>query len=172
MGLAKEDEAMLTLRTGWLRLPDSVALGFQLAAMQEKNKNWADAISTYREILKLRPDDVRALNQLAWLLAEQKIDLEGALAAADRACKLDLGNVVTQDTRAWVLFQQENYPDARKELEQLVKSAPDLPYIQYHWGLALWKTGDASGARAALQKSKRRLRSTRSLSKPKKSKSC
>jgi putative PEP-CTERM system TPR-repeat lipoprotein len=152
LGLAKEDEAMLTLRTGWLRLPQSVVLGFELAAMQEKGKSWTDAISTYREILKIRPDDVRALNQLAWLLADQKIDLEGAFAAADRACKLDLGNVATQDTRAWVLFQQENFPDARKELEQLVKSAPDQPYIQYHWGLALWKTGDAAGARAALQK--------------------
>ncbi len=152
MGLGKEDEAMLTLRTGWLRLPQAIVLGLRLAAIQEKNKNWAEAVSTYREILKIQPDHMRSLNQLAWLLAEQKTDLDDALQAADRACKLDLGNIAALDTRAWVLFQKENFPKARKELEQIVKAAPDQPYVQYHWGLALWKTGDASGAKAALQK--------------------
>ena len=152
MGLGKEDEAVLTLRTGWLRLPQALALGFQLAAIQEKNKSWPEAVSTYREILKIRPDHMRALNQLAWLLASQKTDLKDALQAADRACELDLGNIAALDTRAWVLFQKENFSEAHKELERLVKAAPDQPYVQYHWGLVLWKMGDAAGAKAALQK--------------------
>jgi len=152
VGLGKQDEALLTLRTGWLRLPKALALGYQLAATHEQNKNWTEAVSTYREILKISPENVRALNQFAWLLAEQKTDLDAALQAADQACKLDLGNIPALDTRAWVLFQKENYPEARKELGQLVKAAPDQPYVQYHWGLSLWKTGDAAGAKAALQK--------------------
>lgn len=152
MGLAKEEEAILTLRTGWLRAPKALGLGLKLAAIQESRRNWPEAISTYREILKTQPDHRRALNQLAWLLAQQETDLDEALQLSERACKLDLGNVAALDTRAWILYLQQKFPEARKELEQLIRAAPDQPYVRYHWGLVLWKTGDAPGAKAVLSK--------------------
>jgi tetratricopeptide (TPR) repeat protein len=152
MGLAKEEEAILTLRTGWLRAPKALGLGFRLAAIQEKKNNQAEAISTYREILKTEPGHRRALNQLAWLLAQQQTNLDEALQLADEVCKKDLGNIAALDTRAWILYSQQKFPEARKELEQLIRAAPDQPYVQYHWGLALWKTGDAPGAKAVLTK--------------------
>ncbi|MBV9462835.1 MAG: tetratricopeptide repeat protein, partial [Verrucomicrobiae bacterium] len=150
-GLGKNDEAATTLRTAWLRLPQHLDFGFQLAALQEKS-NPTEAALTYREILKIQPENPRALNQLAWLLSQPNGDLKEAASLAQRACKSAPDSAACADTRAWIEYQRGDFAAALGTLKAWSKKPPADPYWQLHWGLALWKNNQPAQAKAALQK--------------------
>lgn len=68
--------------------PTLNAAHFVLAGLYERNRNFDRAIERYNTILKNREDDVRALNNLAYVLAVEKRELQQALALAERAYNL------------------------------------------------------------------------------------
>jgi uncharacterized protein (TIGR03790 family) len=68
--------------------PTLNAAHFVLGGLYGRNGEFDRAIDRYRTILKTRQDDVRAMNNLAYILAVEKRDLREALEHADRAYKL------------------------------------------------------------------------------------
>lgn len=68
--------------------PTLNAAHFVLGGLYERNGEFDRAIERYRTILKTRQDDVRAMNNLAYVLAVEKKDLQEALTLADRSYKL------------------------------------------------------------------------------------
>jgi uncharacterized protein (TIGR03790 family) len=68
--------------------PTLNAAHFVLGGLYERDGQFDRAIERYRTILTTRHDDVRAMNNLAYILAVEKRQLQEALTLADRAYKL------------------------------------------------------------------------------------
>ena len=75
------------------------------------------AFVAYERAINLNPQNVGALNNLAYFMAEDGVELD----KAERYIKLALLdeplNPTYIDTYAWVLFKQKDYPAARRQMD-------------------------------------------------------
>lgn len=134
----------------WLKQhANDVAFRLYLANNALIQKQQAQAIALYRQIVQLAPDNILALNNLASLL--QKQNDPGAMAYAQRAYQLQSRNPLVADTYGWLLAQQGKSDQALPLLDQAVKGAPQFPGPQYHLAAVLVKLGKTTEARPHLQ---------------------
>ncbi len=108
------------------------------------------AVQQFKAAIAQEPDDVVALNNLAWAL-NQAGD-SGAEAFAERAHDLAPNDASVEDTLGWVLARDGKASGAVDYLRQAVKLDPSDPNVQYHLAYALAKTGQAAEARQILGK--------------------
>jgi uncharacterized protein (TIGR03790 family) len=103
-----------------------------LAALYGADGQHAKAIDRYRRVLALEPNNVAALNDLAFLLATDRPDaMKEALALAQRAHALS-GNPSVADTLAWVLHLSGDETEARRTIAGAATAAPNQTDIQLH----------------------------------------
>jgi uncharacterized protein (TIGR03790 family) len=98
--------------------PTLNAAHFVLAGLYERDGEFNRAIERYNTILKSREDDVRALNNLAYLLAVEKRDLQQALTLADRAYNLAADRRVSLDL-GYSLITPRGVPSAALPFSEL-----------------------------------------------------
>jgi tetratricopeptide (TPR) repeat protein len=105
----------------------------------------------YEHTLKLDANDPLALNNLAYLLAENNGDLNQALSYAEKAKqRLPTFTEIT-DTLGWI-YMKKNLPDsAIDNFKTLVVQAPQNPVYHYHYAMALNQKGDRENARKECQ---------------------
>ncbi len=108
------------------------------------------AVQEFRAVLKAQPNDVIALNNLAWTLS-QTGDPQ-AEAMAERAYQLAPKSAGVNDTLGWILAQKGQGAQALPYLARAVKLAPADPDLAYHYAYVLSKTGQAAEAREILSK--------------------
>ncbi len=101
-------------------------------------------------LLEAHPGHAGAANDLAWLLAEQRRDLDRALGLARRASR-SLPGPDVQDTLGWVHIQRGEFDLAVEAFEKALQARPSFPMARYHLGVALAKRGDTQAARRELQ---------------------
>ena len=106
------------------------------------------AAQQFEASIAQQPNDVVALNNLAWAL-NQAGD-PGAEAFAERAHNLAPNDPSVDDTLGWVLVRDGKAAGAVDYLRQAVKLDPRDPNVQYHLAYALAKTGQAAEARQIL----------------------
>jgi putative PEP-CTERM system TPR-repeat lipoprotein len=106
------------------------------------------AAEQFKAVVALQPNDVAALNNLAWAL--NQVGDPGALAIAQRAYQLapDAANV--DDTLGWVLTHNGRAAAATDYLRHAAKLDPTDPDVQYHLAYALTRTGHQAEARQIL----------------------
>ena len=105
----------------------------------------------YEKALKLQSDDPLALNNLAYLLAENNGDLNEALSYAQRAKqKLPTFTEIT-DTLGWIYMKKNLTDSAIDSFKSLVVQAPQNPIYHYHYAMALNQKGDRESARKECQ---------------------
>ena len=105
----------------------------------------------YRQVLRLRPDNGDALNDLAYALSETGGNLKEALQLALRAQTLMAGQPNVADTVGWIYLKQ-NIPDSALDIfRRLVRKNPDNSTYRYHLGAALLLKGDKTAAKTELQ---------------------
>jgi tetratricopeptide (TPR) repeat protein len=109
-----------------------------------------DAEARLREIVKRDPGHAGARNDLAWILAEQKRDLDYALLLAEAASRID-PSADMLDTLGFVRLQRGESAAAVAALEQAVQARSASPSIRYRLGVALSQAGDKQRAREMLQ---------------------
>jgi thiol-disulfide isomerase/thioredoxin len=121
----------------------------------------------FESVLKMDPENAEVLNNLSYEWAKQGLNLEQAEEYSRKAVvlaekkisgqkpagmsrerwenivRVERGNYL--DTYGWVLYQKGKYNLALRELQKAFKLAED-PTIQYHLGLALYRTGNLDGA--------------------------
>jgi len=105
----------------------SARLGLATSLYQTGNSERAEKI--YQELLKQYPNDIKILNDLAWILQENYQRYTAALELANRALRFAPDDLYVLDTRGTIL---SNLPgrldDARGDFEKLVElSLPDTP---------------------------------------------
>ena len=144
---AKQPERVLS---EWLtKHPDDAATRLLLAQHYLGLAQNTLAVAEYERVLKAYPSNVDALNNLAWIYAEQHNPK--ALALAERAHKLAPDSPGVADTYAWALIADNQPKAALPILVKAAKAAPKMPTIQYHLAVAQARSDDRAGARTTLE---------------------
>jgi tetratricopeptide (TPR) repeat protein len=113
--------------------------------------NLEQARKSYEQALSIDPNFPIAAGNLAWVFAEEDINLDVAVSMAQKAKQLlpDLDSI--SDTLAWVYYKKGNYNGAVPLLEECVEKAPDRASYRYHLGMALLAGGQKGKAKQQLE---------------------
>lgn len=105
----------------------------------------------YDQILKLQPDNAVALNNLAYLKAEEGSDLDQALTYATLAVQKAPNVPAITDTLGYVYIKKSMSQDAAKLYRTLVTKEPANPLFRYHLAMVLQQLGDRASAKKELE---------------------
>lgn len=131
--------------------PDNADVHVWLALLLHMTGRADEARQHYQDILRLQPDNAIALNNLAYVMAENGGDLELALTYAQRA-RLKLPGVPeVADTLGWIYIKKQLTANALTIYDELVAKYPTNPIYRYHRGMALLQKGDRAEARKELE---------------------
>ncbi|MGC9270220.1 XrtA/PEP-CTERM system TPR-repeat protein PrsT [Acidiphilium sp.] len=106
------------------------------------------AATHYQTALAKNPNDVLALNNLAWIAGKRNQKDAAGLAA--RAYAISPTPQVA-DTLGWILARQSNPKQALVLLAQAHQGMPTDPNVAYHYASVLAQTGDKAKAAAILK---------------------
>ena len=135
----------------WLHdKPDDVPTRQYYASTKLLANEFAAAIEQFDALLKISPDNVIALNDMAW--AQQRSGGARALEYAQRAYRLAPGNPSVIDTLGWVHLEHGRIAQALPLLQKAGALAPLAGDIHYHLAQVLARSGDRSGARRELER--------------------
>ncbi len=148
------DRAVAVLKQGLEHAPGDVTLQLTLASTQQDMKDIDGAIATYRSILEGNPGMDIAANNLAALVADYRYDsqkdLESALQLAQRFQNSE--NPFYLDTLGWLTYRKGDYSLAVVFLARAAEARPDNPHLNFHLGMAHYKSGNHQEARRYLEK--------------------
>ena len=113
-----------------------------------QSNDYRSAAARYREVIALQPDNVAVLNNLAWVLNEQKDP--AALEFAEKAYAIAPDNPDVQDTYGWLLTNKGDVKRGVEILIRAVAAAPKATEPRLHLAKALIKSGDKVGAKREL----------------------
>lgn len=116
--------------------PDDWRVEMVLANMELADERFEAAREGYTAVLDQQPDNVVALNNLAWLLwnGEQP---EAALPHVERALRLAPDAPAIKDTAGMIYLALGNTDRAVELLQEAAQKLPGNPDIQYHYAQAL-----------------------------------
>lgn len=137
-----QEEALL------IQVNTNLAIAYDLLGMKKRSRR------AYERVIALDPHNTLAMNNLAYLLAEEGIRLRQALRLATNAVLLEPENGVYLDTLGWVHFKLGNYELARQFLEKALATGIDEAEVYRHLAEAYRKLGYEAKAREMLEKAK------------------
>lgn len=135
-----------------LRLADNDSLRSSIVGMrgdlQHAEGRKAEAYRLYDKALKLLPDNMAVLNNYAYFLSLDSVQLSRAEQMAERAVQLSPSNATYLDTYAWVLFKLGRTDQALKIIKQAVSlDQSNSTELLVHYGDILYATGEKFMAR-------------------------
>ena len=113
----------------WIDLGDALCVDSRGVRFGTKERN-VRAAAAYRRAIELNPAAARAWNNLAWLFAKTKTELDEALAAARRAIEIDDGRASYQDTLAEVHYARGEMPMALRTIKRALELEPEDEYYK------------------------------------------
>jgi putative PEP-CTERM system TPR-repeat lipoprotein len=129
--------------------PNDVAFQSYLAEQALRGRDFKLAATQYQAVLAKQPDNVTALNNLAWALGQ--LGDPNALGYAERALKLAPESPLVLDT-VGVLYTSRGDPAKGAEyLTRAVALAPQRHDIRLNYAKALLKAGRTDDARKELE---------------------
>lgn len=123
----------------------------ELALLYDRTGRAPEARKEYETVIQLQPDNPTALNNLAYLEAEQSVDLDQALAHAERARQKLPADPDVQDTLALIYLRKNLTNDGIRLLRELVSRKPASAPFRLHLALALYQKGDRASAKHELE---------------------
>ncbi|MCL4796107.1 MAG: tetratricopeptide repeat protein [Bryobacteraceae bacterium] len=139
------------LRRGLQLDNNSPSANLQLAMTLDAAGLKRESLPLYEAIVKIQPDNAIALNNLAFMLAEDGRDLDQALTYAQRARQLMPNNPDVADTLGWIYIRKNLSDNAIRIFRELTAKHGNIAMYHYHLGMALHQKGDRAGARQSLQ---------------------
>jgi tetratricopeptide (TPR) repeat protein len=131
-------------------LNSSTTLGY--AMLLEDGGKADQARGMYVEVLKTDPENPTALNNLAYLNAQQGVDLDQALGYAQHALQRSPQDPNISDTLGLIYIRKKLTIQAVQVLRDLVARVPDNPSFHLHLGMALLDAGERQLAKKELEK--------------------
>ena len=145
--------------------PDAPAPMLYLAMILQESDEVAEARVLYEKVLKLEPRNVSALNNLAFMKAEEGTDIDGALTMATKAMQSaqeqGVGPIVSDtisDTMGWIYIKKNLSDDAIRVFTDLCRKDPNSAMYRYHLAQALLQKGDKAGAKKELEEALNRIK--------------
>ena len=121
------------------------------AVLAHANGNVEDAKRRYADLLAVDARAAVAANNLAWIYADEKQNLDVALDLAERTTEQIPDYAEAWDTLGWVYKQKQLPLLAIAPFEKAVSRDPQNAVFHYHLGIALAGAGDHAKARESLQ---------------------
>ncbi len=137
------------LKTLVRQYPTDSAARLYAAEVHTSSGRIRDAIAQYEELLKAKPNDIVALNNLAGLYLQVRDSR--ALPMAEKALKLAPNQPPIQDTVGWILVETGELSRGRDLLRSAAAHAPNALTIRYHYAVALARSGDKAAAKKELE---------------------
>ena len=147
--------AMQALERAGEIAPSDAAPELDLAILNDQIRNFGDARRAYESALRRQPDNPTALNNLAYLEAEQGVDLDQALVYAQRARAQRPDDTSVLDTLGLIYVKKNLTEDGARILREAVKRQPGNAAFRLHLALALYQKGDRLMARRELEAARR-----------------
>jgi len=131
--------------------PDNQQILIALAGIHEQLGHKEQSRSLYEQLVEKNPDNNLAVNNLAALLVDSKVNADQAkgLTLAERFKNSD--NVYFQDTYAWALVKNGQIKEGLDILESLILKQPKLAELRYHLGVAHFEMGNKATALSELK---------------------
>jgi predicted Zn-dependent protease len=150
---AKDDAGVYALLTKALAAhPNSGELLYDRAMAAEKLNHLDVVEKDLRQLLKLQPNHVHALNALGYTWADHNVRLPEALTLLQQALKLSPNDPFVLDSMGWLQYRLGNYKDAIDYLQHAYAERRD-PEIAAHLGEVMWMQGQHDAARTVWQDS-------------------
>jgi tetratricopeptide (TPR) repeat protein len=132
--------------------PAVLPVTFSLGALHDKLGNKRQALALYRDCLERNADYAPALNNLAYLYADNYRDLDEALQLAVRAFRQQSAEPGIMDTLGYVLLRKGRFEEALPYLEKAAALLPADLAVQLHLAQAYQGLGKQEQAEAAARK--------------------
>jgi tetratricopeptide (TPR) repeat protein len=121
-----------------------------LALAAEAKGDLDDAIARYRAVIAVEPDNVSVLNNLAYILADQKNLPKEALPLAERAYRVSGQSAIVADTLGWAHYKNGDAAAALPYIDRAAKLEPKNVEILLHAATTHAELKDAAAARTYL----------------------
>lgn len=137
------------------------SLGSSYYNLGEKEK----AFEQFESALKLNPNDEQVLNNYAYFLSLEKLELEKAKKMAEKVVIRFPNNGTFLDTYAWILFQLKDYDQAKKYMDlAFTHEANPSGVMLEHYGDILYHLGNKSEAFSYWKKAEATTEASKNLS--------
>lgn len=140
------DLAYKVMNEGIENFPSSTRLLFARAMLNNQRNRLIQTEQDLRQILKIDPDNVSALNSLGYILADRTQRYQEAQQLLEKALLLQPDDAAIMDSMGWLLYRLGKYPEALGYLRSAFANGPN-PEIAAHLGEILWMLGDKEEAR-------------------------
>jgi len=142
-------DADAALREALGAAPKDVPLRLYAGERAIASRHWKVAAQHYDVAVQVSPDNVVALNNLAWSLKE--LGDPRALEVAEDAHRRAPRAASVIDTLGMVLLETGDTQRGTALLRQAVEIAPKTPQYRLHYAQALVRSGDTAAARTELE---------------------
>jgi tetratricopeptide (TPR) repeat protein len=132
-------DALKVLQEAQAKFPGNTTIGFELGAVFDKQKKFADAEAAFRQILVKEPDNAPALNYIGYMLAERGERLTESVDLLKKALELEPDNGSYLDSLGWAYYKSDKLPLALDNLQRAADQLKSNSVIQDHYGDVLFK---------------------------------
>ena len=142
-------DAVTLLEQAQVKFPTDTSVTFELGAVLEKQKRFADAEAAFRRVLAREPDHAPTLNYLGYMLADRGERLEESVGYLKKALEIDPDNGSYLDSLGWAYFKGNKLELADDNLKRAADQLKTNSVIQDHYGELLARQGRFDEAIAA-----------------------
>lgn len=148
--MVPQDKAgAVSLARQWIQTqPRDQRVRSALAEFHVRGGDYRSARALYEEVLRLAPNDIAALNNLANV--QMRLGDKAALATAERALALQPASAIVLDTAGWAAHLAGQHERALQLLRDARLRDPGRPVIRFHLATVLAKAGRHAEARDEL----------------------
>jgi cellulose synthase operon protein C len=148
-GASKTAEATAFTRKWLADQPRDTVLRSYLAERELAAKNYPASAELYRQVIDIDPNNVIALNNLAWISGQ--LSDPKALSYAERAVKLAPNSAPVLDTMGVLLVERGEAVRGVDFLARATRIAPNRHDIRLNYARALARAGNNAQARRELE---------------------
>jgi len=148
-------EEAYTLYSDYLETrPDDLEILYARSLVSEHLDRLDQAERDLRTVLKVEPDNTRALNALGYTLANRTDRYDEALVYVQKAYNETPEDPAVIDSMGWVLYRLGRLQEARDHLQNAYDMTGDSE-IAAHLGEVMWIMGDKDTARTVWDKARK-----------------
>ncbi len=148
----RSGDALKVLQDAQTKFPGNTTIGFELGAVLDKQKKFADAEAAFRQILVKEPDNAPALNYIGYMLAERGERLNESVDLLKKALAIEPDNGSYLDSLGWAYYKSDKLPQALDNLQRAADQLKSNSVIQDHYGDVLFKLSRYDEAIAAWER--------------------
>lgn len=142
-------DAVRVLQDAQVKFPGDTTIGFELGAVFDRQKKFADAEAAFRQVLQKEPDNAPALNYIGYMLAERGERLNESVDLLKKALTIEPDNGSYLDSLGWAYYKADKLTLAVDNLQRAADQLQRNSVIQDHYGDVLFKLARYDEAIAA-----------------------